>query len=176
MILNRWPAPEGKNPKAKAGKAYFAGGCFWGVEHFFKKADGVISTRVGYMGGVKKNPTYEEVSSGTTGHLETIEIVYYTEKTSFEKLAKLFFEIHDPTQTDGQGPDIGEQYQSAIFYADENQREIAERLIAALNKKGYKVATKLKKAGDFWPAEEYHQDYYGKTGKKPYCHIYMKRF
>ncbi len=161
---------------ARGDRAYFAGGCFWGVEYFFKKAEGTISTRAGYMGGAKPNPTYKEVCSGTTGHLETVEIIYDPKKTSFEKLAKLFFGIHDPTQVNGQGPDIGEQYQSAIFYTEENQKTTAEHLIVALKKKGYEVATKLIRADVFWPAEEYHQDYYTKISKAPYCHIYTKRF
>ncbi|MEM2089185.1 MAG: peptide-methionine (S)-S-oxide reductase MsrA [Thermoproteota archaeon] len=156
--------------------AYFAGGCFWGVEYFFKKARGVVSTRVGYMGGHKAKPTYEEVCSGTTGHLETVEVTYDSEETSFEELAKLFFEIHDPTQINRQGPDIGEQYQSAIFYVDENQRKIAQDLISELEGKGYKVSTQLREAGVFWVAEEYHQNYYGKTGKEPYCHFRIERF
>ncbi|MGQ9597585.1 MAG: peptide-methionine (S)-S-oxide reductase MsrA, partial [Thermoproteota archaeon] len=130
--------------------AYFAGGCFWGVEYFFKRVKGVVSTRVGYMGGNKEKPTYEEVCSGTTGHLETVEVVYNTEETSFEELAKMFFEIHDPTQVNRQGPDIGEQYQSAIFCVDEDQKRIAQGLISALEKKGYVVSTQLREAGVFW--------------------------
>lgn len=156
--------------------AYFAGGCFWGVEYFLKRADGVVSTRVGYMGGHKEKPTYEEVCSGTTGHLETVEVVYNPDETSFENLVKLFFEIHDPTQVNRQGPDIGEQYQSAIFYVDENQMRIVQKLISALEENGYRVATQLRKAGVFWAAEEYHQNYYEKTGGKPYCHFHTKRF
>jgi peptide methionine sulfoxide reductase msrA/msrB len=156
--------------------AYFAGGCFWGVEHYFKKADGVISTRVGYMGGHKNNPTYEEVCSGTTGHAETIEVVFDPAKTTYEKLARLFFEIHDPTQKNRQGPDIGKQYRSAIFYINEEQRKTAVKLIQLLEKKGYHVTTELTPADTFWKAETYHQNYYTKTGKEPYCHVYTKRF
>jgi peptide methionine sulfoxide reductase msrA/msrB len=156
--------------------AYFAGGCFWGVEYFFKKARGVVSIRVGYMGGHKEKPTYEEVCSGTTGHLETVEVVYDPEKTSFKELAKLFFEIHDPTQVNRQGPDIGEQYQSAIFYVNEEQKRIAQELISILERKGYSVSTQLREAGVFWVAEEHHQNYYGKNGEKPYCHFHTKRF
>jgi peptide methionine sulfoxide reductase msrA/msrB len=137
---------------------------------------GVISTRVGYMGGHKKDPTYKEVCSSTTGHAETMEFVFDPSKTSFEKLARLFFEIHDPTQLNRQGPDFGEQYRSAIFYVNNEQKKIAEKLIKLLKDKGYKVATELSKADKFWEAEDYHQDYYGKTGKQPYCHGYQKRF
>lgn len=129
--------------------AYFAGGCFWGVEYFFKRARGVVSTRVGYMGGHKENPTYEEVCSGATGHLETVEVAYDPRETSFEELAKLFFEIHDPTQINRQGPDVGEQYQSAVLYLDEDQKKIAEKLISKLEGKGYRVATRLRRAGVF---------------------------
>jgi peptide methionine sulfoxide reductase msrA/msrB len=159
-----------------AERAIFAGGCFWGVEHYMKKADGVIETTVGYIGGDKKNPTYEEVCSHTTGHYEAIEILYDPKKTDFEILAKLFFEIHDPTQKNGQGPDIGQQYESVIFYLNDEQKKIAEKLIKILKDKGYDVATKLIKAGKFWPAEENHQDYYEKTGHQPYCHKYTKIF
>lgn len=156
--------------------AYFAGGCFWGVEYYFQNEEGVISTRVGYMGGHKQNPTYEEVCNGTTGHAETLEVVYEPYKTTFEKLAKLFFEIHDPTQINRQGPDIGEQYRSEIFYTDDEQKKIAEKLIKILKDKGYKIATKLTKADTFGEAEQYHQDYYNKNGKLPYCHVYTKKF
>lgn len=156
--------------------AYFAGGCFWGVEYFFRKAEGVVSTRVGYMGGRTDNPTYRDVCSGTTGHAEALEVVFDPSKTSFEALARLFFETHDPTQVNRQGPDIGDQYRSAIFYANEDQKKTAKKLIALLEAKGYNVATQLSKAGAFWEAEEYHQDYYFNNGKQPYCHAYSERF
>lgn len=157
-------------------KAYFAGGCFWGVEYHFQKLPGVISTKVGYMGGNVENPTYEEVSGHGTGHAESMEVIFDPEKTSFEELAKYFFEIHDPTQINRQGPDIGEQYRSVIFYVDEEQKKISQKLINILKEKGYKVVTELEKAGTFWGAEEYHQKYYAKNGHTPYCHIYTKRF
>ncbi|OQX95718.1 methionine sulfoxide reductase [candidate division KSB1 bacterium 4572_119] len=157
-------------------EAYFAGGCFWGVEYFFQQTEGVISTRVGYMGGSKANPTYEEVCYGATGHVETIKVIFDAKQTSFEKLGRLFFEIHDPTQVNRQGPDIGEQYRSVIFYQNEKQKKTADSLIKLLKKKDFKVATQLEKADTFWEAEEYHQDYYLKTGKLPYCHFRKKRF
>jgi len=159
-------------------KAYFAGGCFWGVEHMFKQLDGVIYARSGYMGGHTQNPTYKEVCYNNTGHLETVEVAYNPNKISFKDLAKYFFEIHDPTHTNGQGPDIGEQYLSAIFYNDEEEKKIAQELINELEKKGYNIATKLIPAKEhkFYKAEEYHQNYYEKTGKAPYCHKYTKRF
>jgi peptide methionine sulfoxide reductase msrA/msrB len=157
-------------------KAIFAAGCFWGVEYHFKKTKGVLSTSVGYTGGKTENPSYKEVCSGLSGHAEAIEVVYDPEKTDFETLAKLFFEIHDPTQLNRQGPDIGEQYRSAIFYVNMEQKEIAESLKTVLYKKGLDVETEVVQAGGFYEAEDYHQDYYQKTGKQPYCHIYTKRF
>jgi len=166
---------EVKTPPATA-KAIFAGGCFWGLEYYFVKAPGVTSTTVGYTGGTVEKPTYQQVCGGRTGHLEAIEIVFDPTKTTYEALTKLFFEIHDPTQADGQGPDIGEQYRSAVFYLDDEQKATAEKLLAQLDKKGYKVVTRVVKASTFWPAEDYHQDYYEKHGKAPYCHVPTSRF
>ncbi|WP_435356301.1 bifunctional methionine sulfoxide reductase B/A protein [Emticicia sp. SJ17W-69] len=160
----------------KNAKAIFAGGCFWGVEYYFQNEKGVKSTSVGYTGGNSENPTYEAVSSHTTGHYEAIEITYDPKQTNYEALAKLFFEIHDPTQVNGQGNDIGQQYQSMVFYLDESQKAITEKLINTLKKKGYKIATQIKPANKFWTAEEYHQRYYAKEGGTPYCHKYVKRF
>ena len=157
-------------------KAYFAGGCFWGVEHLFQKKEGVVEAVSGYMGGLVDNPTYQQVCSKTTGHLETVEVTYDPELVSFEDLARYFFEIHDPTQVNGQGPDIGPQYISAVFYSSGEEKKIAEKLIEILKVKGYQVATKLIPAGNFWKAEEYHQDYYIKKNQQPYCHFYQKRF
>ncbi len=164
------------NNKPKTDTAWFAGGCFWGMEYLFRRLPGVVATRVGYMGGHKEKPTYEEVCSGTTGHLETLEVTFDPAKVSYEALAKIFFEIHDPTQANGQGPDIGEQYLSAVFCKDDRQKKTIEKLIAILREKGLDVVTQIREAGTFWPAEEYHQDYYNKTGGTPYCHIRVKRF
>jgi peptide methionine sulfoxide reductase msrA/msrB len=158
------------------GTAIFAGGCFWGVEYYLQKSPGVISVTSGYTGGVVKNPTYQQVCTGNTGHAEAVKIVYDPKKTSYESLLKLFLETHDPTQVGGQGPDIGDQYRSEIFYQNEEQKVIAENNIKVLNSKGYKVATAVTKASEFFPAEAYHQDYYFKNGKTPYCHVYTKRF
>jgi len=169
-------AKAGEKEKQQIKKAYFAGGCFWGVEYWFKQTPGVVVVHSGYMGGNVKHPTYEQVCTGKTGHAETVEVEYDPAKVSYEDLAKLFFEIHDSTQKNRQGPDIGGQYRSAIFYVDDQQKETANRLIEQLRKKGLDVATTVERAGDFWRAEEYHQDYYGKTGGQPYCHLRVKRF
>lgn len=160
----------------KTKKTIFAGGCFWGVEYYFKKLPGVLSVTSGYTGGQIDNPTYKQVCSGNTGHIESVQIEYNSEKTNYETLAKYFFEIHDPTQINRQGPDIGEQYQSAIFYSDDEERKITKKLINILKSKGFDVVTKVLSASKFWPAETYHQDYYAKTGYTPYCHSYTKRF
>lgn len=167
---------EPMDNQQKTETAIFAGGCFWGVQHYFDKAPGVLKSEVGYTGGTKENPTYKEVCAHTTGHVEAIKVTYDPSKTSYETMAKLFFEIHDPTQANGQGPDIGPQYLSEVFYADEAQKATTEKLINLLKVKGYKVVTKVRPATTFWPAEEYHQEYYEKTGGTPYCHAYKKRF
>jgi peptide methionine sulfoxide reductase msrA/msrB len=159
-------------------KAYFAGGCFWGVEYFFENVKGVQSAISGYMGGHLNNPSYREVCSGTTGHLEVVEVTYNPSVISFEALTKIFFETHDFTQTNGQGPDIGPQYLSAIFYNDEEEKRVSKQLIDVLESKGFVVATKLIATTNtpFFEAEEYHQDYYFKHNKIPYCHQYKKVF
>ncbi|BBE29928.1 hypothetical protein OSSY52_00690 [Tepiditoga spiralis] len=158
-----------KNEK-KYDKAILAAGCFWGVEDLLKNYEGIIDTRVGYTGGKTPNPTYEQVCYGFTGHAEAIELIYDKEKITYEQILKIFFDIHDFTQINRQGVDIGEQYRSSIFYINEEQKQIAENIISFLKKKGYDVATKLEKAKEFWQAEDYHQKYYEKTGKKSYCH------
>lgn len=157
-------------------EAIFAAGCFWGVEHYFKKLPGVLKTEVGYSGGHVNDPSYQQVCNGNTGHYEVIRVLFDPHKINYEQVAKYFFEIHDPTQKDGQGPDIGEQYLTKIFYYDANQKAIAEQLIQKLQHQGLTIATKILPVKTFWPAEEYHQDYYVKTGKEPYCHHYVQRF
>ena len=158
--------PKGQKPEKE--QIFFAAGCFWGVEHLFKHCDGVLDTQVGFMGGHTDHPSYEQVCTGTTGHAETVRVVYDT-RIDVEELIKYFFEIHDFTQVNRQGPDWGEQYRSVIFYTSEEQEQKAEKIKTLLSQK-YKVATSIEKASTFWPAEEYHQDYYDKTGKSPYCH------
>lgn len=169
--------PAGKESITPAtDTAVFAGGCFWGVEYYMKRIPGVISTEVGYTGGRKENPAYKEVCAGNTGHYEAIEVVFDPSKTTYETVARMFFETHDPTQWNHQGPDVGEQYRSAVFYHSDEQKKVAEKLIAELKSKGFKVVTELKPATIFWKAEDYHQDYYDHKGSLPYCHGYVKRF
>lgn len=160
----------------KLEKAIFACGCFWGAQYQFEHAKGVVRSTVGYIGGHKEHPAYEEVKAHTTRHAEATLVEFDAEQTSFTELCKLFFEIHDPAQTDGQGPDIGPQYRSEIFYLNDKQKEEAEAVITLLRKKGYEVNTKLTPATTFWEGEEYHQHYYDKTGGEPYCHIRIKKF
>lgn len=157
-------------------KAYYAAGCFWGVEHLFQQKPGVVDAVSGYMGGHLKDPTYQDVLTGRTGHLESVEITYDPAIVTYEELTKFFFEIHDPTQANGQGPDIGPQYLSAVFYSTDEEKGIAEGLIEILREKGYNVVTQLLPAEKFWTAEEYHQDYYVKKNQQPYCHFHQKKF
>lgn len=168
--------PADSNRRETNDTAIFAGGCFWGVEYYMHSIDGVISTEVGYTGGHIEQPTYRDVCTHTTGHAEVVRVVFNTQKTDYEKIARMFFEIHDPTQVNRQGPDIGDQYRSEIFYRNNSQKEIAEKLISILQQKGFKIATRVDPATTFWKAEEYHQQYYEKEGQTPYCHVYIKRF
>jgi peptide methionine sulfoxide reductase msrA/msrB len=162
--------------KEKYERAVFAGGCFWGVEYHFEKLKGVKSAISGFMGGNVVNPTYEEVCTGQTGHAEVVEVIFDPKITSFETLCKLFFEIHDPTQLNRQGPDHGTQYRSAVFYFTETQKKIAVDLIDQLKRKGLPVVTEVLPASMFYPADESHQDYYFRKGSEPYCHTHVTRF
>jgi len=157
-------------------KAYFAGGCFWGVEYYLEKISGVKEVISGFMGGHVKNPGYYEVVRKKTGHLETVEVVYDPSKVSYETLAKTFFEIHDPTQKNGQGPDLGSQYLSAVFVSTPQEKKTINTLIKILEAKGLKIATKVLPKAPFYSAEEYHQNHYERKGGKPYCHRRVKRF
>jgi peptide methionine sulfoxide reductase msrA/msrB len=153
-------------------EAIFAAGCFWGVQYYFDQVPGVIETEVGYIGGHTKSPTYKQVCSHTTGHAEAVKIIYNPQKVSYQTLLKHFFRIHDPAQLNRQGPDIGDQYRSAIFYLNKEQKEQAQKIIDELNKSKYagKIVTTLEPANNFWRAEEYHQKYTQKTGLGA-CHV-----
>ncbi len=166
----------GQKEQAKTETAILASGCFWGTEYYLKKPEGVKSTTVGYTGGHVGNPSYEQVCTGRTGHAEAVKVVFDPTRVSYEKLLKLFFETHDFTQLNRQGPDIGEQYRSVVFYTNDEQKAIAEKLVKTLSEKGYTVATTIEKAGTFYDAEKYHQDYYHKGGGTPYCHIKREVF
>lgn len=157
-------------------RAVFASGCFWGTQYHFDRTEGVILTTAGYTGGHTERPTYKQVCTGTTGHVEAVEVLYDPERVTFETLAKLYFETHNPAQVGGQGPDIGSQYHSVLFYNNTNEKDTAEKLIGQLAAKGIKAATRLVPTEIFWPAETYHQHYYDVTGSTPYCHVYTKRF
>lgn len=157
-------------------EAIVAGGCFWGVEHFLRLIPGVLKVESGYTGGHTLNPGYNEICQGNTGHYEAVRVLFDSSRTDYYQVVKRFFEIHDPTQRTGQGPDLGQQYQSAVFYYNPEQYRIVESLIQMLQKRGYQVATKLLEVQTFWPAEDYHQEYYLKHQKAPYCHQPMKRF
>lgn len=156
-------------------QAYFAGGCFWGVEDAFSQIEGVLDAASGYMGGQTENPTYEQVSTGRTGHAETVRVTYNPDVVDFETLARLFFEIHDPTQVNRQGPDVGTQYRSAVFYANAEQKAVAERLVDVLRDKGWEAVTEISPAGEFTLAEDYHQDFTARTGRGG-CHVRVPRF
>lgn len=163
--------PEASMPAATE-TAYFAGGCFWGIEHYFQKGEGVIEAVSGYMQGRVDNPTYKQVCYEETGHAEAVKVVFDPEVISYERLLEAFFTMHDPTQLNRQGPDVGTQYRSGIYYASEEQKRAAEAFIARLNesgKYGRPVVTEVESAETFWPAEDYHQDYIVKTGRA--CHV-----
>ena len=153
--------------------AILAAGCFWGVQDYFDQVPGVIETEVGYIGGHVANPSYQMVCAHTTGHAEAVKIVFEPRKVSYQTLLDHFFRLHDPTQLNRQGPDIGDNYRSAIFYLDEAQKKLAQAKIDELDKTGaYKkpIVTTLEPAGHWWPAEGYHQKYVAKTGIGA-CHV-----
>lgn len=157
-------------------RAVFAAGCFWGVEYQLASTEGVVQTTVGYTGGDVPEPTYGQVCTGSTGHAEAVEVLFDNSVVSYEELARLFFELHDPTTPDRQGVDVGSQYRSAVFYDSEEQKETVEELIEVLRERGYDVVTRLEPLEDFWPAEEYHQDYYLNNGGGSLCHTRTDRF
>ena len=158
-------------------KLVLGAGCFWGVEVLFEEIPGVKKVISGYAGGHTDNPTYETICSGTTGHIEVVEIEYDNTETTYEVLLDKFFFIHDPTQINRQGPDIGEQYKSVIFYNSESEKTIAEKKIKQIDESGEhqgKVVTELREAVKFYPAEEYHQDFIEKNGKVCYHQLYVQ--
>ncbi|MFP4363955.1 MAG: bifunctional methionine sulfoxide reductase B/A protein [Spirochaetia bacterium] len=159
----------------ETGRAYFAGGCFWGVEFFLQEAEGVIETSVGFTGGDVPFATSRTVRMRETGHYEAVEVLYDPEIITYSEIVRLFFNIHDPEQRDGQGPDIGFKYQSAVFYENRSQRETVEELLEQLRDAGYDPATRVLPAGPFYPAGEAHQDYYAQRESLPYCHEYTER-
>jgi peptide-methionine (S)-S-oxide reductase len=152
-------------------KATFGAGCFWGVEYVFRRVPGVVDVQVGYSGGTTKNPSYEQVCSHTTGHAEVAQVTFDPERVSFDQLLEVFWAMHDPTQVNRQGPDVGDQYRSAVFTDSEEQRQAAEASKARAQSKFSKpIATEIVPLTQFYPAEGYHQAYYEKNGHTPYCH------
>lgn len=174
LLLNQKAEAEEMKPTLE--KATFAGGCFWGVEKLFSELDGVVATQVGYTGGTVKNPSYEAVCSGRTGHAEAIEITFDSSKISYEKLLETFFSTHDPTTLNRQGNDVGTQYRSAIFYHNAAQENMAKKAIELLVQAKVfknKIVTKIEPAGEFYAAEDYHQKYLQKN-PNGYCHIHFQ--
>ena len=165
--------PESKWPLEKA---IFAGGCFWGVEHRFRQVKGVLAVTSGFCGGRTEKPTYEQVCTGKTGHAESVEIVFDPKRVTYEELARMFFEVHDPTELNRQGPDVGSQYRSAVFTLSDGQKRIAGKLIGLLRAKGCKAVTEVTPAGPFWPAEDYHQAYFTRHPERNNCHARVGRF
>jgi len=171
-VANQSDAGDAQNG-SETETAYFAGGCFWGVEHFFQKGPGVIDAQSGYMQGETNNPSYKEVCGKDTGHAESVKVVFDPTEISYRRLVEAFFDMHDPTQKDRQGPDVGSQYRSGIWYVNDQQKQVAEDVIRELESSGRfagrPIVTEVEPAQTFWPAEEYHQDYVAKTGGA--CHV-----
>jgi len=166
------PLPAESQP-VQTETAYFAGGCFWGIEHYFDEGAGVLSAESGYMQGDRENPTYPQVCQENTHHAETVKVVFDPKRITYRRLLEAFFVMHDPTQLNRQGPDLGNQYRSGIWYLNDQQKTEAEKYIKELQAsrtfRGRKIVTQVEKADTFWQAEEYHQDYVSKTGRA--CHI-----
>ena len=155
--------------------AIFAGGCFWCTEAIFQNLHGVISVEPGYIGGSAENPTYEQVCSNTTGHVEVAQITFNPKEVLFQKLLEIFFQTHDPTSMDKQGSDTGSQYRSVIFYHNEKQKQITEKFLKQIqNNFERPIVTEIKSLEKFYPAENYHQDYYKKNPFAPYCLLVIR--
>jgi len=162
---------ENKNYKT----AILAGGCFWCLEAAFEKVPGVVDVESGYCGGETENPTYDQVCTGVTGHAESVRITFDPEKISYERILELFWKIHDPTTKNRQGADVGEQYRSAIFYLDEEQKRVAEAsLRTEQGKLPAPIVTQIVPASRFWAAEDWHQDYYRANPQAPYCRFVIE--
>jgi peptide-methionine (S)-S-oxide reductase len=147
-------------------------GCFWGVEYVFRRVPGVTGVRVGYAGGITPNPTYQEVCSHTTGHAEVCEVTFDPERVGFDQLLEVLWGMHDATQVNRQGPDVGDQYRSVIFTSGDEQRIAAEASRDRAQARADRpIATEIRPLTTFYPAEDYHQDYYGRNGHTPYCHV-----
>ncbi len=162
------------DPPRKWQVATLAGGCFWGMEEMLRQLPGVIDTEVGYTGGTTAYPTYDQVKTGSTGHAEAVQVLFDPDRLSYADLLRWFFRVHDPTTVDRQGPDRGSQYRSAIFFHDDRQREIAERVRDEIARSGRwprPIVTEIVPAGPFWPAEEEHQDYLRKHPDGYSCHF-----
>ncbi len=171
--MNNAKIPEG----IKTEVATFGTGCFWCTEAVFQELKGVVQVYSGYMGGHVANPSYEEVCSGTTGHAECLQVFYDPEVLTYDELLEVFWESHDPTQLNRQGNDIGTQYRSAIFFHTEEQQEKAGHYKAQLDKEGaypHPIVTEITPATTFYPAEDYHQDYYNNHGSQPYCYLVIR--
>ena len=171
--------PETSQPRdsAKLQKATFGGGCFWCTEAVFKELSGVHSVVSGYSGGHVSEPTYRQVTTGTTGHAEAIQIAYDPEEVSYEELLEVFWKTHDPTTLNRQGNDIGTQYRSVVFYHDEEQQKIAERYKKKLDESGAfdrPIVTEISPMKKFYPAEDYHQDYYAQNREQGYCQLVIR--
>jgi peptide-methionine (S)-S-oxide reductase len=173
--INAGPAPAimaNNFSGIKTDTATFGNGCFWCTEAIFQQLDGVLKVTSGYTGGHLRNPTYEQVSDGNTGHAEVIQLIYDPAKITFDELLEVFWETHDPTTLNRQGNDVGTQYRSAVFYHNDEQKQKAEKYKAALDKSGAfenKIVTEVTPASQFYVAENYHQNYYNQNGSQPYC-------
>ncbi|WP_276089712.1 peptide-methionine (S)-S-oxide reductase MsrA [Pedobacter sp. JY14-1] len=172
ILLSAGTADTADAQSAKLQKATFGNGCFWCTEAIFQRLNGVTAVRSGYEGGSVANPTYKEVCTGTTGHAEVLEITYDPKKISYDELLEVFWKTHDPTTLNRQGNDVGPQYRSVVFYHDDTQKALAEKYKKELNDKnvyGKPVVTAVEKAAPFYPAEDYHQNYFNLNGNQPYC-------